>query len=127
MLPLNYTAGSSGKNQTEDSGPNGRNLRSTVDLAGSIRLILSTIKPIAIPVDLKPRHRGPDRRTTADGVAFWLQRLTGSVASLQSIATGARASRQLRRTAEMGRWHRGAKYEMLLKSPGSRQLVLNCL
>jgi hypothetical protein len=32
----------SGKNQTEDSGPNGRNLRSTVDPVGSIRLILST-------------------------------------------------------------------------------------
>jgi len=32
----------SGENQTEDSWPNGRNLRSTVDLAGSIRLILST-------------------------------------------------------------------------------------
>src|SRR6516165_11273222 len=33
---------SSGENQTEDSAPNGRNLRSTVDPAGSIRLILST-------------------------------------------------------------------------------------
>ena len=32
----------SGENQTEDSGPNGRNLRSTVDPVGSIRLILST-------------------------------------------------------------------------------------
>jgi predicted ATPase/class 3 adenylate cyclase len=32
----------SGKNQTEDSRPNGRNLRSTVDPAGSILLILST-------------------------------------------------------------------------------------
>jgi hypothetical protein len=32
----------SGENQTEDSGPNGRNLRSTVDPMGSIRLILST-------------------------------------------------------------------------------------
>ena len=31
------------KNQTEDSGPNGRNLRSTVDPVGSIRLILSTL------------------------------------------------------------------------------------
>jgi hypothetical protein len=33
---------SSGENQTEDSGPNGRNLRPTVDPVGSIRLILST-------------------------------------------------------------------------------------
>ena len=32
----------SGENQTEDSRPNGRNLRSTVDPVGSIRLILST-------------------------------------------------------------------------------------
>src|SRR6516164_4130571 len=32
----------SGENQTEDSGPNGRNLRPTVDPVGSIRLILST-------------------------------------------------------------------------------------
>jgi len=35
-------APASGENQTEDSGPNGRNLRSTVDPVGSIRLILST-------------------------------------------------------------------------------------
>jgi len=33
----------SGENQTEDSGPNGRNLRPTVDPVGSIRLILSTL------------------------------------------------------------------------------------
>jgi hypothetical protein len=32
----------SGENQTEDSGTNGRNLRSTVDPVGSIRLLLST-------------------------------------------------------------------------------------
>ena len=32
----------SGENQTDDSGPNGRNLRPTVDPVGSIRLILST-------------------------------------------------------------------------------------
>jgi hypothetical protein len=33
---------SSGENQTEDSALNGRNLRSTFDPMGSIRLILST-------------------------------------------------------------------------------------
>src|SRR6516162_1290986 len=35
-------------------------------------------KPIAVPVDLKQRHRGSPRRTAADGVA-WLYGLTGSV------------------------------------------------
>ena len=33
----------SGENQTEGSGPNGRNLRATVDPVGSIRLTLSTL------------------------------------------------------------------------------------
>jgi transposase-like protein len=42
-IPAARTANTpSGENQTEDSGPNGRNLRSTVDPMGSIRLILST-------------------------------------------------------------------------------------
>jgi hypothetical protein len=31
------------KSETEESGPNGRNLRPTVDSVGSIRLILSTL------------------------------------------------------------------------------------
>jgi hypothetical protein len=38
----------SGENQTEDSGPNGRNLRPTVDPAGSIRLILSISSAISL-------------------------------------------------------------------------------
>jgi len=37
-----YKAGLVVKSETEESGPNGRNLRPTVDSVGSIRLILST-------------------------------------------------------------------------------------
>src|SRR6516162_862063 len=46
-LDEDKAASSSGENQTEDSGPNGRNLRSTVDPVGSICLILSTSALIA--------------------------------------------------------------------------------
>jgi hypothetical protein len=40
--PSDRRVRASDENQTEDSGPNGRNLRSTVDPVGSIRLISST-------------------------------------------------------------------------------------
>jgi len=57
----------SGENQTEDSGPNGRNLRSTVDPAGSIRLILSTSGYRSHRYHTPPSKKTPTRSAQRGG------------------------------------------------------------